>query len=671
MRTRLIDLPIGVALLIGVSVPFLSLAQGVAPRDLTQVSLEDLMNIQVTSVSKKEQKLAKAGAAIYVITQEDIRRSGATNIPDLLRMVPGVDVARVDQNSWSVSIRGFSDLYGRKLLVLIDGRSVYTPTFSGVFWDQQDVPLEDIERIEVIRGPGGTVWGANAVNGVINIMTKSAKATQGGLFSAGGGSQQTEGLAQYGGKLGTAGMYRAFGKYFNVDNSTLPLGGRAADGWHGYHGGFRSDWDLTPRDTLTVQGDILQANEGETVSTVFSKALPESGTFNNRVEYQAGNILGRWNHSFLNGSETSFQFYEDHLRRSEDGLNASLNTVDLDFSDHVAIGSRHDIVWGAGYRVTSDKILPGYAITFQPDHRTDNLYSTFLQDEIKVTNTLSLVLGSKFEHNAYTGFEYEPSAQLVWTPTSRHAVWASASRAIRQPSRADTGIRLDQSTFHLGGGAGFGVVQVSGSPHPKAEQLRDFEIGYRSQISTRLSVDITAFTSFYRHLETSEPGTPFFALSPGFPHLVVPVVFDFKAHAHNSGLETFANWNLTRAWKISPGYSFLSMNVLRDPSSQDTQIERASGSSPRHQFQIHSLANLRRNLDWDSSLTYVGGLAKGNIPGYARVDTRIGWRFGESGEISIVGQNLLSPRHAEFSDGAIVGHTLIERSVFAKVTWRF
>src|ERR1700733_10220391 len=300
-----------VAALVGSS----SLAQQPKDNDLSQVSLEDLMNLQVTSVSKKEQKLSKTGAAIFVITQEDIRRSGATNIPDLLRLAPGVDVAQVDANRWAISIRGFNDQHADKGLVLIDGRSVYSPSFSGVFWDMEDVPLEDIERIEVIRGPGGTVWGANAVNGVINIITKSAAATQGGLISAGTGSEEhADTLAQYGGKIGQNGDYRVFGRYFNTANSVFPNGQQAADGWSGGHLGFRSDWTLSPRDTLTVQGDFLKTDESQTITTLFSNALPLAKTFNDPLTATAGNILARWNHTMANGSEMSLQIYDDYSR---------------------------------------------------------------------------------------------------------------------------------------------------------------------------------------------------------------------------------------------------------------------------------------------------------------------------------------------------------------------
>jgi len=646
-------------------------AQTAPPRDLTEFSLEDLMNVKVTSVSKKEQKLSKTGAAIFVITQEDIRRSGALHIPELLRMVPGVDVARLDSNKWLVSIRGFNSRFSNKVLVLIDGRSVYSPSFSGVFWEQEDVPLEDIDRIEVIRGPGGTVWGANAVNGVINIITKSAKETQGGLITAGAGSAESaQGMAQYGGKIGEKGSYRAFGRYFDINNADSPNGGPAADGWSLAHGGFRSDWDLSPRDTLTVQGDFLHTQGGETITSVITNALPFDGMFNSRISVDAGNVLGRWNHTLLNGSDTSLQVYYSGHHRSEIGLDDSLRTADFDFQHHLHAGSRNDIVWGVGYRFTDNVILPGFAVSWVPARRADSLYSAFIQDEIKLSNSLSLTVGSKFEHNSYTGFENEPSAQLVWTPTDRHTVWASAAKAIREPSQSDVSLQVALTAVPLDQGR-FGLVTLFGNPDAQVEELRDFEAGYRAQVNKRLSLDFTGFLSFYKHLQTSEPQAPFFAMLPGPPHLVFPLIYAYDAHARDYGAEFFANWNVTDHWRLSPGLTLLNMSVVRDPSSQDSTVEQTPGYSPRRQFQVRSMLDLTHSLQWDQTIGYVGPLPAGNIPAYVRLDTRFGWRLGESLEFSIVAQNLLSPRHAEFPDTLGFDHTLIDRSVFGKIIWHF
>jgi iron complex outermembrane receptor protein len=635
--------------------------------DLSQASLEDLMNIQVTSVSKKEQKLSKTGAAIFVITQEDIRRSGATNIPDLLRLAPGVDVARVDANRWAISIRGFSDQHANKVLVLIDGRSVYSPSFSGVFWDMVDVPLEDIERIEVIRGPGGTVWGANAVNGVINIITKSAGATPGGLISAGTGSEdRADTLVQYGGQIGQNGDYRVFGRFFDVGNSVFPSGQQAADGWLAGHAGFRSDWNLSQRDTLTVQGDFLKTDESQTITTLLSNALPLAETFNDPVTATAGNVLARWTHTLANGSQMSLQVYDDYSRHFEQGFLDAQNTVDLDFQHHLALGLRNDIVWGLGARVIASDYGQGYDFTIVPNHRLDRLVSGFLQDELKLTNSLSLTMGSKFEHNDFTGFEFEPSVQLVWSPTERQTLWASAARAIREPSPIDDGLQDDAATFPIG--PTFGVVRILGNPEMKAEELRDFEVGYRVLANKRVSLDATGFASLYPNLETFAAQTPYFTAQQGVPYLVLPELFVNGGRAHTYGGEFFANWTVTNHWRISPGYSYFLMHLAGDSANINPQ----PGASPNHQFQVRSLLDLPHHLEWDNTVGYVSKLAAGDIPAYARLDSRLGWRVGESVEFSIVGQNLLTPRHAESSGGTYpTNYTLVERSVFGKVTWRF
>jgi iron complex outermembrane receptor protein len=644
------------------------------PHDLTEVSLEDLMNIRVTSVSKKEQKLAKAGAPVYVITHEDIRRSGATNIPDLLRMAPGVDVAQIDASSWAISVRGFNGPFADKVLVLIDGRSVFSPDTSGVFWDQQDMPLENIERIEIIRGPGGTVWGANAMNGVINIITKNAKATPGGLVSTDlGSTEYTHGLVQYGGKIGQTGAYRAFGRYSNHGSSTFPDGTAAHDNWHLSHGGFRSDWDLSSRDTMTVQGDLFKTTEGDTITTLFSDALPTPRTLNESVEAGGGNILGRWSRTLSKGSDFSVQAYYDQYHRSYIGTRDILGTTALDFEHHLSFGSRNDVVWGGGYRFTDDRFTRGYAANLLPLHPMDSLYSTFVQDEISLTDSIWLTLGSKFEHNAYTGFEYEPSAQLVWTPTAYQTLWASAARAIRQPARKDTDVQLDYATQPLPNG-GFAVLQATGNPHLKAEQVRDFEAGYRAQAAPRLSLDATAFLSLYRDLVKQAPGAPEFTADPGPPHVVIPLVFANSGRLRSFGTEFFMNWNVSNRWKLSPGFGLIRMNWAPDAFGNVSRGEPVIDNTPKRQFQVRSSLDLTRRLEWDASVEYAGALrdaGTGPTRGYARVDTRLGWKVGELVEISIAGQNLLTPRHAEFPDFYPVHHTLVERSIFGKITWRF
>jgi len=642
---------------------------GLSP-DLTQVSLEDLMNVQVTSVSKKDQQAFKAGAAIFVITQEDIRRSGASNIPDLLRMVPGVNVARVDANTWAISIRGFNGVYADKLLVLVDGCSVYTPAFSGVYWDQLNAPLENIERIEVIRGPGGTVWGANAVNGVINIITRSSKATKAGLVVAGAGSEErASGLIQYGGDFGGTGSYRAFGGYSNTENSILANGPDGADGWHAFNGGFRSDWDLSHRDTLTVEGNLLQNREGQTVTTVLSDHFPTLATFHDPIRAESGDLFGKWDHTLQNGSDFSVQMSYSRYNRLSSGSDNILSSFEVEFQNHLAVGSRQDVVWGSDFRSTDNSFTPGYSVTYSPAQQTDRLYSAFLQDQIQLARSLNLTVGSKFGHNPFSGFEFQPSAQMVWTPASTQTLWIAAAQAISQPSIETSTIRYDAAIVPLPDGT-FGVVTEVGAPHLKAEQLRDYEGGYRTRLGKRWSLDVTLFRSYYRNLQTATPGAPFLSERAGFPVLEFPLFAGNVARERSYGGEAFGNWQVTNRWRISPGVSLLHLQPLAIPAG-GILASGTAGDSPKRQAEVRSLVNLRRHVDWDTSVYFVSALSNGPIPAYTRVDTRLGWRAGEFLELSITGQNLIQPRHVEFADAYTLRPTQIERSVLGRITWRF
>src|SRR6266699_2484086 len=419
--------------------------------DVTAMSMEDLMNLQVTSVSKHTQKVADAAAAIVVITQEDIRRSGATSIPEALRLAPGLEVARIDQNKWAIGSRGFNGRFDNKLLVLIDGRSVYTPLFSGVYWNVQDVMLEDVDRIEVIRGPGATLWGANAVDGVINVITKKAKATQSAVVTAGAGTEErAAGGVRYGGKLGDNTYYRAYTKYFDWGPSAYPSGMTAHDGWDALRGGFRADWTPAGANSLTLQGDTYRSRFDETL-TVASLSAPYSNTFPNDGKYSGGNILGRWNHT-SEGSSMSLQMYYDNTTITDHSLFGDhQNIFDIDFQHGFHTGDSQQFVWGFGYRSIRDKNDPSFTVSLQPNQVTLNQFSTFLQDEISlVDNRLQITLGSKFERNEFTGFEIEPNARLLWNLTPNQSIWTAVSRAVRTPALTEEGLRLNSAVIPPG-----------------------------------------------------------------------------------------------------------------------------------------------------------------------------------------------------------------------------
>ena len=638
--------------------------------DLMRLDVEDLLKIKVTSVSKREQPLSRTAAAVFVVNQEEIRRSGATNIPDILRMVPGVDVEQIDANAWAISIRGFNSRYSNKVLVLIDGRTVYTPSFSGVYWEQIDMPVENIDRIEVIRGPGSTVWGANAVNGVISIFTKSAKQTRGGMVTAATGTQlHALGTAQYGGGIGSRGAYRVFGNYFNIGNNATANGSAADDHWHRSHIGFRTDRDLGERDSLMLQGDVFANNAFQTRLPGFI-STPFDQTFTQPLDTAGGDILARWNHTTAGGSQTTLQTYYDSYRRTDFAVPETLRSFDVDFQHHVSIGDRHDLVWGLGYRVNRSALAAGYSIHMLPPSRTDRLYSGFIQDEIRLSDSLWFTLGTKLEHNPYTGLETEPSARLLWNPPgSSHAVWAAAGKSIRQPARADNAIVADMENVPLAPGM-VQVVRLYGNPEIRNEELRDFEAGYRGTLTKSLSIDVSSFLSIYRRLETAEPQNPVF--EPGLPFkVIVPLLYDNKAHAIDYGGEASLKWNVNSRWQIAPGYSHLHVAIQKDATSRGFEMFSLPTCFPQKMFTLRSTVNVTRTVEFDQSLHYTARLPGGAIPGHTRVDVRLAKRLAESGEVSLVGQNLLRPRTVEYGDCYGVIGTLAPRSVYAKLTWRF
>jgi iron complex outermembrane recepter protein len=643
-------------------------------RDLGDLSIEELMNESVTSVSKREQKLSQTAAALFVINQEDIRRSGALNIPDLLRMVPGLDVAQINSNTWAISARGFNHQFSDKLLVLIDGRAVYTPTNGGVNWDTQDVPLQDIERIEVIRGPGATVWGANAVNGVINVITKQAKDTQGVLVSAGGGTQDQDfGTAQYGGKIGADASYRVFTKYF--DHNDLPDLARQDtnnDGWRLLHGGFRADGSLSRNDSLTAQGDIYSGSEGAGIDHIASISPPINDSVVTHTGLSGGNILGRWNHILSSRSDTTVQAYFDRFTRSGPSTFEVRNTVDLDFQQHQRLGLRQDLVWGAEYRRSADRIGGTIDAEFVPADRTIQLFSTFVQDQITLApERLFLTLGTKLEHNDFTGFELEPSIRMTWTPGARHTVWAAVADADRTPGRDDTSGDFNVLVFALPNGAP-AELSIVGNPRQKSEHLLATDLGYRVQASSRVSVDLAMFYNRYRQLRTLEQGAPILETYP-VPHFDIPLVYSNQMHGTTEGLELSAHFKVTDRWTLSPGYALLHMNLHTDPTSQDTNtVADFEGSNPRHQAQLRSSVNLPHGLGWDTSIYFVSRLPADEVPSYTRLDTQLTWRSTPRLEWSLAGQNLLQNLHVESNDiRTSVQPSQVKRSVYAKFTWTY
>ena len=489
-----------------------------APEDLKQLTLEQLGDVEVTTASKEPEEVWQTPAAVYVITQEDIRRSGATSIPEVLRLVPGVEVARIDSDHWAVGVRGFGGEFSKSLLVLIDGRSVYSPLFSGVYWQVQDTMLEDIERIEVIRGPGGTIWGANAVNGVINIITKSAKETHGILGSLSGGNvDEGIGAFRFGGTNGGSLSYRVYGKGF-IRGAEFHPDGENFDTWKTGQLGFRSDWDVTSRDSFNLQGDLYKGLDGERVAmSVYAPAPPYVDVIDAPHMVSGGNIVAAWKRKFSEDSDLQIKGYFDRTSRFSPQLDETRNTFDLDLLYRVTLWKSQNLLLGAGARWSPDNITQKFAtLDFEPHHETDSIYSWFAQDQISIVpRRLSITLGSKFEHNNYSGFEVQPNARLLWTPTAHQSFWAAETRAVRTPSRLDQDLQLTDYLETVSSTPVY--LRVVGSKSFQSEQLLGTEVGYRTLLASRLYVDVDFFHNAYNDLYGYGPGTELVENPPTVP----------------------------------------------------------------------------------------------------------------------------------------------------------
>jgi iron complex outermembrane recepter protein len=623
--------------------------------ELKQLNVEDLMNIQVTSVARHPEKLIEAASAIQVITHEDIRRSGATSIPEALRLADNLQVAQKNSHDWAISARGFNTDLSNKLLVMVDGRTVYTPLYSGVFWDVQDYLLEDIDRIEVISGPGGALWGANAVNGVINIITKSAADTQ-GLYAEAGGGSQPQGFAgvRYGGAPATDTSFRVYGKYFDRDDELQANGSSGSDAWRQGRGGFRVDSERSAQDRLTAQGDFYSGRE-ETRT---------GGT----VDTSGDNILGRWSHEFSEQSDLSLQSYFDQTRFSDPvaplvlsgleyapagTLHDDLTTYDVDFQHRFRLGPANRIVWGLGFRHTRDVVGNAPALAFVPAILDQNLYSAFVQDEILLRQNVSFTLGTKLEHNDYTGFEVEPDARLSWTVSPKQALWAAVSRAVRTPSRIDRDLSQAAPPY---------LVILKGGSNFTSETVRAYELGYRAQLNSRFTTSISSFYNEYDNVRSASYT----------PNTLFPFYFANNVAGHTQGLELSGNYQASDDWSLHAGYTLLQEHLRVKPGQYDLNNARNETADPEHQVSLRSSLNLPRRVEFDAALRWVDTLynTTGTVPSYFEMDTRVAWHARERLELSIVGQNLLHGHHTEYGTPDPTRGE-IQRSVYGKVAWRY
>jgi iron complex outermembrane receptor protein len=656
-------------LLLLAAAPRSSRATG-APEDQTgkplkQLTLEELSKVEVTTVSKEPEEVWHIPAAIYVLTQDDIQRSGATTLPDLLRLVPGVEVAQIDSDKWSVGIRGFGTRLSRSVLVLIDGRSVYTPLFAGVYWEVQDTLIEDIDRIEVIRGPGGTIWGSNAVNGVINIITKNARDTHGALVAAGGGNvEQGFAHARYGWGNDHR-SYRVYAKAFTRGPQFHPSG-QGFDDWRMQQAGFRSDWKLNGRDTLTVQGDAYKSLAGQQlgISTYSPPALINA---EGNGHFAGGNLLGRWQRELSSRSDLQLQVYWDHTDRHDLNYHEIRDTYDFDLIYHLNL-RRHNFIFGAGMRQSpSHYIQTVPTVDFEPHFQTYSIYSGFVQDEIAVVpNRFSITLGTKLEDNSFSGFNAQPSLRLLWTPSPHQTVWAAITRAVRTPSRIEQGFQF--TALYLPALPLY--LRLVGDGDFSPEQLIGYETGYRTYLSRSLYLDIAAFYNQYNDLLSVENRPPFVEATPAPVHLILPLFLRNGVKAETSGVEIAPVWQPTDRWRLRGSYSFLYLDARNKPSSDDAStVQQLEGGSPHHEVTVQSFLQLPKKVELDLTYRYVGALWQQNVPSYSTADARLAWQVSKEWEWSVVGQNLFQPRHIELT-GDPGGPVGIRRNVYGKITFR-
>lgn len=621
-------------------------ASGESPSDLASLDLAALMQLEITSVSRRSERLSDAASSVYVITADEIRRSGATNLPEVLRLAPNLDVVHINAMGYAVSARGFINGAANKLLVLIDGRSVYTPLFSGVVWDEQDVLLEDVERIEVISGPGGTLWGVNAVNGVINIITRAAKDTQDTLLTLGGGNRGTLAALRYGGRAGSSGHFRAHAKYFDVRRSETANGTEKDDAGHRVLAGFRGDW-TRGRDEFSLIGNAYNGAVGQ----------PPPGTLSTGAVFTLGvislsgvNLSAVWKRQLADESTITVQGYFDRTERVvPPTFTERLNLFDLQFIHSLRAGRVHNVSWGAEYRYGVDRVTNSPYVAFLPADLNQKWFALFAQDEISIAKQLRLSLGVRSEHNDYTGNEFLPSARLAWRVAPNHLLWTAASRTVRAPSRLDVDIFIPGAPPFL----------LTGGPDVVSEIANVYELGYRGQPASSLTLSATVFHSLYDHLRTQE-------IAPSR----TSIFFANEMKGTTSGVEMWASYQPMRNWRLSAGFNGITEEFELEPGSNDfAGLIAQNGRDPRRSWRLRSSLDLPWRSELDVIARRVSRRTNPDVPAYSAVDIRYGWKPRPGMEISVTGQNLLGDGHGEFTN--IATRTEIGRGVYVSFVNRF
>lgn len=662
---------IALALLPRAAFPARYQPQPTPEQQLKQLSLAQLGDVEVTTVSKEPEEVWQTPAAIAVLTQDDIRRSGATSIPELLRLIPGVNVAREQSGQWAVAVRGFNSQFSKGLLVLIDGRSVYTPLFEGVYWDVQDLVLADIDRIEIIRGPGGTIWGPNAVNGVINIITKKARDTQGGLVDlvAGGPVDRFIGQLRWGASPLPNVQFRLFAKGSNRGPELNPPGDPGSDPydhWHQARGGFRLDWQPSARDSFSAH---LMAYTGATgdQNAIGQYTPPAQLVIDGRQLVSGGDFMLRWDHQLAGGSSFYVQGYFDRTGRATSQFTETRNTFDLDFTYNLAKLPRNNIILGAELRESPSNITQKrQTVDFEP-HQINNYVDTlFAQDAIQLLpRKLTFTAGIKAEDNNYSGWGWQPSARLLWNPREHMSLWAAVSRALRTPGRVDRDLNL------VGYAPGFNppfFAQVLGNPNFRDEVLIGWEYGYRQLLAKRFFLDIAAFHNQYDNLESFGAVSVSFPTSP-YPHTLITEPFDNGLRGVSSGVEVAPDWKPAHWLDLRGNYSHLSINLHSRPGfSQAAYAANYMGSSPEHQASVQAALSLPHDVELTTDFRFVSSLPALHVPSYQTADFNLAYHIQEHVTLSATGRNLLQPHHREFTgnNGNAVG---IRRNLFGSVDW--
>ncbi len=650
------------------------------PGTLTDLSLEELLRVEVTSVSREREPLQRAAAAVYVIDAEDIRRSGATSIPDVLRMAPGVQVARVESNSWAISIRGFNEQFSNKLLVLIDGRSVYTPLFSGVLWDIHNVPLDNIERIEVIRGPGASLWGANAVHGIINIITKTAADVQGGFARLAGGNEERGHVTlRHGGALGDFGHYSVHASGFARDGGADPVSGdEQAGDWQNLDLGVRADLDFGDDRIMLTGGAFL--GEVESRFNQFNTAAPGFFSSESQDMTRAGmHLHGRWSRTLGAGSEMALQGYYQYWNAGNAIAPIERHTLDVDFQHAFDWGGMQRITWGAAVRGTMSDVDSSPEIDFNDVPRYDYSLSAFLQDRIAlVPDELDLIVGSKLEYDSFGGFEAQPSLRMAWSPAGRGTLWGAVSRAVRTPSQAEQDADLIANVIPaftpLNPGPLPVLATIDRNGGFDSEELITFEAGWRGQLSPTFGLDLAAFYTLYDDIRGSEVLAPRMTTINGVTFLETPTRLVNNVEGHGYGLELVANWQVVPTWRLQSTYSYLRIDLEADgPGAVPLSFEVPEDSSPRHQAGLRSHWDITANLALDAQLKYVGRLRSLDVDDYVDLDLRLAWRPSEDLELGLVGRGLLHGRRMEFATPTFRAFSAVdqERSIHGYLTVRF